>query len=388
MAKSTDAPARSWSVDWTNTLFIVGYHILMVALLPVYIINADASGSLIWGTVALIAASLMAITTGYHRLYAHKTYATHPVIEAVLVFFGTLTAEGSVFSWSHDHRIHHKHVDTELDPYSAPDGFWHSHVLWLFKKRAPLNERVIHDLVKKPNLRFQHKHYALLMVGVNLIAFLALWAFTGDLLGSFVVGTLVRLFIVHHCTWFINSLAHMWGSQPYSTEHTAVNNFILAFLTFGEGYHNYHHTFAGDYRNGVRWYQFDPPKYIIWALSKVGLATDLKFVNHLTIKRRLVAADRHLMIERIQELSTKIDYEDWKLKIENAATSLTDNLNILKTASDKYKRMKDVKNEEVELLRAKVTEMKAIVSKEMDEWKSMVQLVLESSETKLVTASA
>jgi len=386
MANPADAPARSWSPDWTNLLFLGGYHILLFTLLPVYIVRADASASLIWGTVVLISASLMAITTGYHRLYAHKTYATHPAIEAILVFLGTLATEGSIFSWSHDHRIHHKHVDTELDPYSAPDGFWHSHVLWMLKRRPDINERVIHDLVKKPLLRFQHKHYAVLMVLVNAIAVAGLWAVTGDLLGSFVIGTLLRMFIVHHCTWFINSLAHMWGSQPYSTEHTAVNNFILAFLTFGEGYHNYHHTFAGDYRNGVRWYQFDPPKYIIWFLSKIGLARDLKQVNHLTIKRRLVAADRHLMMERIHELSHRIDCEGWKLKVEEAASSLTENLNILKTASDKYQRMKDLKNEEVELLQAKIAEKKQIVSHEMEEWKTMVRFVLESSEAKFALA--
>ncbi len=386
MANPADAPARSWSPDWTNLLFLGGYHILLFALLPVYIVRTDASASLIWGTVVLISACLMAITTGYHRLYAHKTYATHPAIEAILVFLGTLATEGSIFSWSHDHRIHHKHVDTELDPYSAPDGFWHSHVLWMLKKRPDINERVIHDLVKKPLLRFQHKYYAVLMVSVNAIAVAGLWAVTGDLLGSFVIGTLLRMFIVHHCTWFINSLAHMWGSQPYSTEHTAVNNFILAFLTFGEGYHNYHHTFAGDYRNGVRWYQFDPPKYIIWFLNKVGLATNLKKVNHLTIKRRLVAADRHLMMERIQELSSRIDCEGWKLKVEEAATSLTENLNILKTASDKYQRMKDLKNEEVEALQAKIAEKKKVVSDEMEEWKTMVRFVLESSEAKFAMA--
>jgi len=256
----------------------------------------------------------------------------------------------------------------------------------MLKKRPDINERVIHDLVKKPLLRFQHKYYAVLMVSVNAIAVAGLWAVTGDLLGSFVIGTLLRMFIVHHCTWFINSLAHMWGSQPYSTEHTAVNNFILAFLTFGEGYHNYHHTFAGDYRNGVRWYQFDPPKYIIWFLNKVGLATNLKKVNHLTIKRRLVAADRHLMMERIHELSSRIDCEGWKMKVEEAATSLTENLNILKTASDKYQRMKDLKNEEVEALQAKIAEKKQVVSDEMEEWKTMVRFVLESSEAKFAMA--
>ena len=429
MSQAPGAPARSWSIDWTNTLFLGGYHLLLFILLPIYIARYDASADLILGTAALWTLCLLAITMGYHRLYAHKTYRTHPAIEAFLTFFGTLSTQGSIFSWSHDHRIHHRHVDTDLDPYSAPKGFWHSHMLWMLKKRPDINPRVIHDLWERPSLQFQHRHFGSLMVATNVIAWAALWAITGDPVGSFVIGTLLRMFLVHHCTWFINSLAHMWGSQPFSTEHTAVNNFILSVLTFGEGYHNYHHTFAGDYRNGIRWWQFDPAKIVIWTLSKIGLAHDLKRVNHLTIKRRLVAADRHLMMERIEELRHRIDVEAWKRQVEEAAASLTENLNGLKTATDRFQRLRDekmaemreardgklaemrslrdqkmqemreardgtirhmreVRDEEIEALNQRIEELKQAVSEEMEAWKSMVHLVLESPESRLAMVPA
>lgn len=437
MPQATDTPARSWSLDWTNVLFLGGYHLLLVILLPLYLIQYDVSASLVWGTAGIWTLCLLAITMGYHRLYAHVTYRTHPAIEAFLAFWGTVATQGSIFSWSHDHRIHHRHVDTDLDPYSAPKGFWHSHMLWMLKKRPDVNPRIIQDLWKRPSLQFQHKHFGSLMVAANVVVWLGLWAITGDPIGSFVIGILLRMFLVHHCTWFINSLAHMWGSQPYSTEHTAVNNFILSILTFGEGYHNYHHTFAGDYRNGVRWWQFDPAKIVIWTLSKIGLAHDLKRVNQLTIKRRLVAADRHLMMERIEELKHRIDVDAWSTRVEEAAASLTSNLNGLKTASDKFQRMKDERidqlrsakdqkvqemrhardaklqemreardvkiqemkdardetlqsmrerrDEELELLQQRIDELKATVAQEMEEWKEMVQLLLETPESRLAT---
>jgi len=446
MSQAPASPARTWSLDWTNVLFLGGYHILLIILLPIYLIQYDVSSSLVWGTAGLWTLCLLAITMGYHRLYAHVTYKTRPVIEAFLAFWGTVATQGSIFSWSHDHRIHHRHVDTDLDPYSAPKGFWHSHVLWMLKKRPDINPRIIQDLWKRPSLQFQHKHFGTLMVIANAITWAGLWAITGDPFGSFVIGVLLRMFLVHHCTWFINSLAHMWGSQPYSTEHTAVNNFILSILTFGEGYHNYHHTFAGDYRNGVRWWQFDPAKIVIWTLSKIGLASDLKKVNHLTIKRRLVAADRHLMMERIEGLKHRIDVDAWSLRVEEAAASLTENLNGLKTASDKFQRLKNEKleqvrtatdakmgemraardeklqqmrsardekiaemrvardetiqqmreardetleqmrarrDEELEQLQRRIDELKATVSDEMDAWKEMVHLILETPESRL-----
>jgi stearoyl-CoA desaturase (delta-9 desaturase) len=126
----------------------------------------------------------------------------------------------------------------------------------------------------------------------------------GDWLGAFVLLWWTRLAVSHHLTWFINSLAHWWGSQTYSKEHSAVDNYVLAMLTVGEGYHNFHHTFPSDYRNGVRWWHFDPTKWTIWGLSKVGLAGDLKRYDEVKIRRRLLLEDledRRLLLERLSE---------------------------------------------------------------------------------------
>ena len=109
-----------------------------------------------------------------------------------------------------------------------------------------------------------------------------------------------RLFLSHHLTWFINSLAHCWGARTFSKEQSAVDNYILAFLTVGEGYHNYHHTFASDYRNGVRWFHFDPVKWTVWTLSRLGLARDLKRVDAVKIQERLLKEDRKLLVGTLE----------------------------------------------------------------------------------------
>ena len=159
------------------------------------------------------------------------------------------------------------------------------------------------------------------------------------LIGALLFGFLLRLFLTHHSTWFINSLAHIWGSKPYSSEHSAVNNFILAHLTFGEGYHNYHHTFSGDYRNGVRWYQFDPPKYLIWLMSKIGLASDLQRVNRVAIDRTLVAADRKLMLQHLRDVEHP-RVQAFMSSMDTTYESLTDKLAQMKTDLDRYSVLK------------------------------------------------
>jgi len=362
-------------IDWTNLLFIGGYHVALIVLLPIYLMERAPSWELVLGSWALWTLSLMAITTGYHRLYAHRTYKTNRFIEAVLLFFGTMAVQGSVLQWSSDHRMHHKHVDSDDDPYNAEKGFWHSHMLWMFTGRRLVRDRWVHDLIKDPVLRFQHKYFAPLMVLVNIVAIAVLWAITGDLLGAIVVGFLARLFLVHHCTWFINSLAHMWGSKPYSTEHSAVNNFILSLLTFGEGYHNYHHTFAGDYRNGIRWYQFDPPKYVIWLLKKVGLARDVKQVNHLTIKRKLINADKQMLLDHIRSLG-QAHHDALVARVEEMSTQLTTQYTALKTVSDAYAQAKKRKDEEMTYLRGRMIELRRSVSQDMQDWKRFMNETL------------
>ena len=376
MTEANTSSSRFSNVDWVTFIFISSYHLLLLVGLPLYLINQTPSWTLIGCTLILIIGSLMSITAGYHRLYAHRTYRTKKPIEWVLLFFGTLAVQGSVLQWAHDHRLHHKHVDTDKDPYCAPKGFWYSHLLWMFEKNKPMNERYLKDLIQDKVLVFQERYYGIVMTIVNILAVLFLWWVSGDLIGAFVIGFLARLFIVHHSTWFINSLCHMWGSQPYSSEHTAVNNFILAFLTYGEGYHNYHHTFAGDYRNGARWYQFDPAKYMIWIMSKIGLASDVRRTDPLMIKKKLVQADRKLLIDHLSAF--EIDVSSFVEKVEQLSERLSNTIASAMVNLNKYRSLDRKKNPvEVKEWKSKYRELKKEIKRDLKDWNRLCHQILD-----------
>ncbi len=307
-------------ICWPVLLYIGGYHLFLAIALPIYFYFYTPSAALVWTTVALVFASGMAITAGYHRLYSHTCYKVHPVIEAVLLFFGTLATQGSVIRWANDHRLHHAHVDTDKDPYTVKKGLLHAHVLWMFFRSEPVDPKVVSDLYRKKMLVFQHKHYGWCMVAVNFLTSLVVGFLLGDYLGAFLFAWWVRLFALHHTTWCINSLAHYWGSQNYSQEHTAVDNYLISLLTYGEGYHNYHHSFAYDYRNGIRWYHFDPAKWLIWTLHKLGLAYDLKRVNNYRIARQLVLQHKDTLL---QDLKNSVYVQKVSEVAEKLSTKLT-----------------------------------------------------------------
>jgi stearoyl-CoA desaturase (delta-9 desaturase) len=363
-------------IDWVATVFILTYHLTLFVTLPLYLWKTSPSGELLAWTGFFVAASLISITAGYHRLFAHRTYRAKRPVEWVLLFFGTLATQSSVFRWANDHRLHHRHVDTEGDPYGTQKGFWHSHLLWMFKEGDPIEDRYISDLKEDRLLTFQHRWYGWCMAFVNLIVIAFLGLVTGDWIGAFVIGFLARVFFVHHSTWFINSLAHMWGSKPYSTEHSAVNNFILALLTYGEGYHNYHHTFAGDYRNGVRWYQFDPPKYLIWALSKVGLAWDLKRTDPLMIKKRLVQADRELLLDHLNRV-VHIDVTEMKDTVHRLHEKLLATIASAKAVTDRYRAIdKHLHRSEFEEVKTRFRTLKSEISRDLRDWRRLCRQVM------------
>lgn len=247
----------------------------------------------------------------------------------------------------------------------------------MFKDRTEMDEKYLADLKKNKMLVLQDRYYGVWMAASNLLVVLAVGWMTGDYFGAFVFAFLLRLFLAHHCTWFINSLAHMWGSKPYSTEHSAVNNFVLALLTFGEGYHNYHHTFAGDYRNGVRWYQFDPPKYLIWFLSKVGLASDPQTVDPLMIKKKLVQADRKLLIDHLSNLRDQ-QAKAFMDAVEKSSDKLTETITAAKAARDNYVRARREANSREALeLRRRFEELRAEFSRDLKTWRRLCRLVLK-----------
>ena len=214
------------------------------------------------------------------------------------------------------------------------------------------------------------------MAIANILPVLVAGWLTGDWFGSFVIVFLLRLFVAHHCTWFINSLAHMWGSKPYSTEHSAVNNFFLAFITYGEGYHNYHHSFAGDYRNGVRWYQFDPSKYLIWTLSKLGLAWGLQRMDPLMVRKKLVNHDKKLLIDH---LSSVPDTEAgaFELAVTRMSEKISEQIASARALMDKYRKM-DRKSNRLEMkeMRRHFRQLKRELSEDMKTWKRLCNLVL------------
>lgn len=288
--------------NWGPGLFLIIYQCVLLAVLPFYF----CLGALHWQT-ALLAFILffitgISITAGYHRYFAHKAFKAHRIVETVLLFFGSMSVQGSALRWSNDHRLHHAFVDTDRDPYTITKGFWYAHFSWLLEKPEPIEPKLVADLMRNKRVAFQHRHAEALMIGTNVFVFLISGWLLGDFLGAFFLVTWLRMFALHHFTWFINSLCHTWGDKPFCQEQTAVNNFILSFLTFGEGYHNYHHTFASDYRNGIRWYHFDPTKWTIWVLAKLKLASGLRRMDPVTIKKKLINERKNLLMEQLSHL--------------------------------------------------------------------------------------
>ncbi len=234
----------------------------------------------------------LSITAGYHRLWSHRTYNAHWTARLFFMLFGAMSLQNSILIWSSQHRTHHRFVDdVHKDPYSAKRGFWFSHMGWILRDYpSGLNDfSNARDLERDPMVMFQHRYYVPLTIFMNVAFPLMLGWVVGDIWGVFLLAGLLRLVLNHHCTWFINSLAHMWGSQPYTDENSARDNGALAFLTFGEGYHNFHHIFQNDYRNGIHWWQWDPTKWLINTMSALGLADNMKTVPELWIQRAQLA---------------------------------------------------------------------------------------------------
>lgn len=302
-------------------IFLIAYQAIFLLSLPFYLYFSPPSLTIWIITIALYFITGLSITAGYHRLYAHRAYKAHPFFEAIILFFGTLATQASVIRWSFDHRLHHAHVDTDEDPYSIKKGFWYAHFLWLMEVPREIEKKLVSDLFAKKMVAFQHRHYLKLVIGLNTAVFIFFGWLLQDWAGSFVMILWGRMFALHHSTWFINSLAHTWGDKPFSQEHSAVNNYVISLLTFGEGYHNYHHTYANDYRNGIRWYHFDPTKWLIWAASLIGITKDLKKIDDVTIEKRMVIEHKRLLSDRLKELY-HIKCDELEAKIESLSEQL------------------------------------------------------------------
>ncbi|MGH7164522.1 MAG: acyl-CoA desaturase [Nitrospiraceae bacterium] len=220
----------------------------------------------------------LGITVGYHRLMAHRSFDCPNWVKAGLLIAGGWALENSVLKWASDHIRHHAHCDQEPDPYNAQRGFWYSHCGWLFLDDPYADEKYASRLRQDPVVMWQHRYYVpIVLSGLALPFFVGLLSngWVGGV-GCFLLAGVGRTFFVLNSTFCINSICHLWGNQPHGESDSSRDSWWVSLLTFGEGYHNYHHTYQSDYRNGPRWYNFDPSKWLIYSLSMVGLATSLR----------------------------------------------------------------------------------------------------------------
>ncbi|PNK61749.1 fatty acid desaturase [Psychrobacter sp. FDAARGOS_221] len=283
---------------------------IAAALITPWYLATHKVSTPVWLTFAAVGAwTGLSITAGYHRLMSHRAYKAHPAVRNFFLAGATLAVQGSAFDWCSGHRTHHRHVDDPMDdPYSAKRGFWFSHIGWMLRNYPSGNfdYKNIPDLTKDKVLQIQHKYYGAWVVVANVGLIGAIGWLIGDVWSTLLLAGLVRLVINHHFTFFINSLCHMYGTRPYTDTNTARDNAILAIPTWGEGYHNYHHFFQYDYRNGVKWWQYDPTKWLIGLLAKVGLASDLRVVDDMTIRH----AEVNMKFKRAQQKLADITDEN------------------------------------------------------------------------------
>ena len=356
-------PVPTKRVDWINTVFLLLISLLAVIAAPIYLWHHGMDGFLLGMFVFYVLATGMSITLGYHRLFSHLSFKAKWPVRLFTLVFGACAFENSVINWASDHRRHHKHTDHEDDPYDISRGFFWAHIGWILFKtlpEPPIDN--VADLRKDKLVMWQAKWDKVIALTIGLLLPAGLgYLHSGPTgaLGGFLIAGVLRVFVVQQCTFFINSLCHTIGSQPYSTKCSARDSFVMSLVTFGEGYHNYHHEFQHDYRNGVKPWNFDPTKWAIWCLSKVGLASNLRRVAHEKILlAELQEARRRADAEMVRVAES--DDPAWRESATKALEALSERL------AASYQELERIVAEKVELSKEAIhrwsTEIREIMS--------------------------
>ncbi|KAI0283715.1 hypothetical protein BGY98DRAFT_1087781 [Russula aff. rugulosa BPL654] len=274
---TSNPPQGRPTIWWTNVIFLCGTH--LAAAYGVYRLPPTTVPKMILVvTIVLWQLGSFGITIGYHRLFSHRSFKASLGIRAVLALVGASAIQGSIKWWCLRHRLHHRFTDDEEnDPYCAARGLLFSHVGWIFFKpkypKLHLIER--NDLEDDPVVRWQHRYFVPIAVASGIVLPTVLGAAFGNVIAGFIYPGLVARILIWHCTFLVNSLAHWDGLQPYSDDNTSRTNLLLAIFTAGEGNHNFH-TFPHDYRSGPARTYWDPSKWVILTLAKLGVAWGLR----------------------------------------------------------------------------------------------------------------
>jgi stearoyl-CoA desaturase (delta-9 desaturase) len=292
-----------------------------IAAVVIPFLGVIAAGALLWNhflgprDLAIFAVmyflSAMGVTVGFHRLLTHRAFQTRPWLRHTLAILGSLSLQGPVIDWVADHRKHHTFTDEEGDPHSPHAGqgagltgmvrgLWHAHVGWLFQTHGQASsKRFASDLLEDDTMRRINRSFPLIALLSLAIPFLLGFALSGGSLvggglSALLWGGLVRIFLVHHITWSINSICHFFGSRRFQTDDQSTNVFWLALPSLGEAWHHNHHAFPQSAFHGLRWYEFDPSGWLILGLERVGLAWDVVKVTPERAREKLAAVEPKL----------------------------------------------------------------------------------------------
>ncbi len=264
-----------------------------------------------WRDVAVFAVmyvlTAVGVTVGFHRLLTHRAFQTRPWLRYALAVLGSMSLQGPVIDWVADHRKHHTFTDEDGDPHSPHvgqgagltgmvHGLWHAHVGWLFQTHGQASsKRFAGDLVEDPTMRRINRSFPLIALASLALPFLLGLTLSGGVLvaglSALLWAGLVRIFLVHHITWSINSICHFFGSRRFDTDDESTNVFWLALPSLGEAWHHNHHAFPQSAFHGLRWYELDPSGWLILGLERVGLAWDVVTVTPERARAKLAGAE-------------------------------------------------------------------------------------------------
>jgi len=276
----TVATSPKLNLSWSIILFMAIVHLgALFALIP---------SNLNWNAFCLMLllhwiTGCLGITLGFHRLVAHRSFQTPRWLEYVLVFFGCLACQSGPIEWIGLHRHHHLYSDQMVDHHDSGKGFWWSHILWMFYEVPAKKEvsKFTKDIANDPFYQFLEAYFLPIQITFAIILYLlGGWSFV-------VWGIFMRLVLVYHCTWFVNSATHKFGYRTYDAGDRSTNCWWVAILTYGEGWHNNHHAFQYSARHGLNWWEFDLTWLIIKLLEFFGLASKVKLPGKEAVELRL-----------------------------------------------------------------------------------------------------
>jgi stearoyl-CoA desaturase (Delta-9 desaturase) len=356
-------------IEWPNFWFISLSPIVAIVG-TIWVIARGGPHPATWLlTLVMLGLTGIGITAGYHRLFTHRTFRAHWSVRLLLLLFGGAAFEASAREWCCAHRKHHRHVDHEGDPYNIRKGFWHAHVGWVILKSDQSDESGIKDLKRDPLILWQHRWYVPLAVLVSFVMPAGIAALWGDVWGGIFIAGFARVVLNLQLTFLINSYCHYFGTQTYSEENSARDSWIISLFTYGEGFHNFHHAFEADYRNGVRYFHWDPAKWLIMFLSWFGLTSNL----HRESAERILAA-RLAMQERRARVALSRQRVDLHAEWERLLVAGRSRLECLqRTLLERQAEYRHLKRAHLATMRDRIDELRVDIQSKKREFKLLKQ---------------